>query len=57
MDVDAEALLQLIENSAPGPDTVVYMDYGMKEFDYEPWSPENFTRVANALMKKGERKA
>ena len=53
MDVDADALVALIEASSPAPDTVIYMDYGMKEFEYEPWSPANFTRVANALMQKG----
>ena len=41
MDVDADALVALIEASSPAPDTVIYMDYGMKEFEYEPWSPAN----------------
>lgn len=53
IDVDANALLQLIYDSSPAPDTVIYMDYGTKELEYEPWTPENFARVSNALMDKG----
>lgn len=53
IDVNIDGLLQLIYASSLADDTVVYMDYGLKEFKDEPWSPENFTRAAAALIDNG----
>lgn len=52
MDADFTALRKLVEASSPAPDTVIYMDYGLREFEYEPWSPENFAILAMDLMRK-----
>lgn len=52
MDADFAALTELVKTSQPAPDTVIYMDYGDKEFAYEPWSPKNFALLSLELMKK-----
>lgn len=51
LDVDIKALAKFIDHSKPASDTIVYMDYGSKEFEYEPWSNKNFGKITNKLLK------
>jgi len=50
LDVDAGGLSGLIAAAQPAPGTVIYMDYGSREFSYEPWSAENFQNIASQLI-------
>lgn len=52
IDIDLEGLSSLIGDANVAPDTVLYMDYGSKEFAYEYWSPGNFARISAELMNK-----
>lgn len=52
LDADFPALLQLIRESHPAEDTVIYMDYGTQEFSVEPMAPSNFADTALELAAK-----
>ncbi|MBR5252181.1 MAG: prolyl oligopeptidase family serine peptidase [Oscillospiraceae bacterium] len=44
---------RMIITSNYGDDTVLYMDYGQKEFQHRPHTVSAFNRTANALINKG----
>ena len=44
---------RMIITSNYGDDTVLYMDYGQKEFAYHPHAKTAYNRTANALVEKG----
>lgn len=52
LDIDIEKLCEMIQEAELSPDTVLYMDYGQKEFSYEGWSRANFVRTAQLLGAK-----
>ena len=52
LDIDIDKLCQMIKDAEPANDTVIYMDYGSKEFGYESWSRQNFVRTAELLGSK-----
>ena len=52
LDIDIDQLCQMIQETELTPDTVLYMDYGRREFDYEHWSRDNFVRAAQLLGSK-----
>ena len=52
LDIDIDQLCQMIQEAELAPDTVLYMDYGRREFDYENWSRNNFVRAASLLGSK-----
>lgn len=52
LDIDIDQLCQMIQEAELTPDTVLYMDYGRREFDYEHWSRNNFVRAAQLLGSK-----
>ena len=43
----------MIEAGHVGENSVLYMDYGEKEFESRPQAVDHYNRVATALMKKG----
>ena len=52
LDADIDVLSAIIDESDIAPGTVVYMDYGVREFDYEPFQPENYARICHQLFEK-----
>ena len=52
LDADPNLLAGIIDGAEIAAGTVVYMDYGFREFDYEPFQPENFAGIAGLLFEK-----
>lgn len=52
MEIDMDALSEMIEEAEMGEDTVLYMDYGEGEFDYDTDAVEHFEKLNQLLTEQ-----